>query len=170
MTQSDKKTKEIVLKDIKMEVFQDYKKPSMLLSTAYCTWKCCVENGLDISVCQNSELAKQRNHTYKIEDIFRMYQSNGITKAIIIGGLEPFLQYPEILVLIDYFRSHGCDDDFVIYTGYNKHEILDPLDELVNYKNIIVKYGRYIPNSESRYDEVLGIVLASKNQYAEKIS
>ena len=44
------------------------------------------------------------------------------------------------------------------------------VEELKKYPNIVVKYGRYIPNSESHYDEVLGITLASSNQYAEKIS
>ena len=36
------------------------------------------------------------------------------------------------------------------------------------YAPVIVKYGRYIPNMESRYDEVLGITLSSANQYAKK--
>lgn len=29
---------------------------------------------------------------------------------------------------------------------------------------------RYIPNQEKHYDEVLGIYLASDNQYAEKLN
>jgi len=37
-------------------------------------------------------------------------------------------------------------------------------------KNIIIKYGRFIPDKEKHYDEVLGIYLASDNQYAERIS
>ena len=173
MTLSDTNKKpidEIILKDIKMEVFQDYKKPSMLLSTAYCTWKCCTEHGLDISVCQNSELAKQRNHVYKFDMIYNMYQKNGITKAIIIAGLEPMLQFQEVISLIDYFRSRNSNDTFVIYTGYNKEELVEQIEELKKYPNIVVKYGRYVPDSESRYDEVLGITLASSNQYAEQIS
>jgi hypothetical protein len=36
--------------------------------------------------------------------------------------------------------------------------------------NIIIKYGRYIPNQASHYDNVLGVYLASNNQFAEKIS
>ena len=39
-----------------------------------------------------------------------------------------------------------------------------------NEKNIIIKYGRFIPDSKSRYDNILGITLASDNQYAEEIN
>jgi hypothetical protein len=40
---------------------------------------------------------------------------------------------------------------------------------LWDYKNIIIKYGRYIPNQTPHYDEVLGVYLASDNQYAVRI-
>ena len=63
-----------------------------------------------------------------------------------------------------------CDDDIVIYTGYNKEEIVDKITQLADFKNIIIKFGRYVPNRPSRYDEILGITLVSDNQYAEKIS
>ena len=33
---------------------------------------------------------------------------------------------------------------------------------------VIVKYGRFRPNQEPHYDEVLGIKLASINQYAKE--
>jgi hypothetical protein len=32
-----------------------------------------------------------------------------------------------------------------------------------------MKYGRYIPNNKGRFDKVLGVQLASDNQYAERI-
>ena len=35
---------------------------------------------------------------------------------------------------------------------------------------IIIKWGRYIPNRPSRYDEILGVTLASDNQYGKQIS
>ena len=60
--------------------------------------------------------------------------------------------------------------DIVIYTGYYKEEIADKIALLSKYKNIIIKYGRYIPNQEKHYDEVLGVYLASSNQRGEKIS
>lgn len=63
-----------------------------------------------------------------------------------------------------------CDDDVVIYTGYYPDEIKDALDVLKGFNNIIIKFGRYIPNRQSRYDEILGVTLASDNQYAERIS
>ena len=40
---------------------------------------------------------------------------------------------------------------------------------LRKYPNIIIKYGRYIPDQEPHQDEVLGVRLASNNQYAERM-
>ena len=51
-----------------------------------------------------------------------------------------------------------------------REEIINKVYLLSNYKNIIIKYGRYIPNKEKYYNEVLGVYLASENQYAERIS
>ena len=41
---------------------------------------------------------------------------------------------------------------------------------LKKYSNIIIKFGRFIPNQKPHYDPVLGVELASDNQYGEKIS
>ena len=67
------------------------------------------------------------------------------------------------------FRKKS-NDDIVIYTGYYKEEIVDKINRLKNYDNIVVKFGRFIPGHEKHFDEVLGIELASDNQYAEAIS
>ena len=61
-------------------------------------------------------------------------------------------------------------DDIVVYTGYDKEEIPEHLMTLKKYKNIIVKFGRYVPGQQAHFDEVLGVELASDNQYAEKLS
>ena len=58
----------------------------------------------------------------------------------------------------------------MIYTGYYPNEIADELAALRKFKNIIVKFGRYQPGQKSHYDEVLGVDLASDNQWAERIS
>ena len=76
----------------------------------------------------------------------------------------------ELILLISEFRKKS-DDDVVIYTGYDKNEISEGLiNELKLYSNIIIKFGRYIPNVDSVYDNVLKVTLASYNQYAERIS
>ena len=104
------------------------------------------------------------------DEIFLRYISDPITQAIVIGGLEPMLQQEEVLSLIHYFRSHQCHDEFVIFTGYEKHEVKDFVRRVAQYDNIIMKFGRFIPDAEKRFDPVLGIYLISSNQYAEKIS
>ena len=62
-----------------------------------------------------------------------------------------------------------CFDDIVIYTGYNKDEVKEYIYWLSDFSNIIIKFGRYIPNQEKHFDEILGVYLSSDNQYAEKI-
>lgn len=80
------------------------------------------------------------------------------------------LQFNEVYELISYFRENGCNDPFVIYTGYYTEEIQNELYQLQKYKNIIIKFGRFIPDQESHFDEILGVNLASPNQYARRIS
>lgn len=160
----------IVLKNISDEDFIQYKKPSMFISTAVCDWKCCKDLNIPVSICQNHAVISQKNYDEPIEKIYERYINNDITQAIVFGGLEPMLQIDEVLEVIKYFRDNGCKDDFVIYTGYYPYEIKKELNRLKQFDNIIVKFGRYIPNKLSIYDEVLGVTLVSDNQYAERIS
>ena len=152
------------------EDFTNYKLPSMFVALGHCDWKCCKEANIPITVCQNSELVKAQDIEVPIREIFDRYINNPITKAVCIGGLEPMTVAGHVLDLLDYFRTHGCDDDFVIYTGYYLNEIPTIITRLKKYKNVVVKFGRFIPNRPSRYDKILGVTLISDNQYAERIS
>lgn len=78
-------------------------------------------------------------------------------------------QFDELLEFIKDFRE-VCDDDIVIYTGFYKEELKEKLEVLKTYPNIIIKYGRFIPNQPKHFDEVLGVNLASDNQFAERLS
>ena len=60
-------------------------------------------------------------------------------------------------------------DTIVIYTGYYPSEIGDKLKKLFKFKNIIIKFGRFIPNDTPRHDNILGVTLASSNQFAQTI-
>lgn len=87
--------------------------------------------------------------------------------------------------------------DVVIYTGYNKDEFRDifwhthamhhayepwlwlefrtqelskSIEDEVFQDGLVIKYGRYIPGQQPHLDPVLGVYLASDNQYAERIS
>jgi len=145
----------------------NYKKISMFIELPYCTFKC--EKDCGIKCCQNSPLAKSPNINVETADIIERYLKNPMTDAIVFGGLEPFDSFEELIAFIKDFRR-VCADDIVIYTGYNKSEIRGQISRLEQYKNIVVKYGRYVPNKEPRYDDILGVKLASPNQYAERIS
>lgn len=160
------------VKNIIDEDFVNYKKPSMLIAFPYCDFKCDRECGR--AVCQNSPLANQSNIEISYDEIVNRYLNNPITKAVVLQGLEPFDSMFDVISLIIWFRyKYHCDDDFVIYTGYTKEELIknrDTVQSLAQFKNIIIKYGRFIPDQKPHYDEVLGVNLASDNQYAEKIS
>lgn len=158
------------VKDILPEDFINYKLPSMFISTCFCDYKCCTELGLDIGVCQNAPLAQSDNIDIPDQTIYEHFANNPITKAVVVGGMEPMIQINEVIDLIKLFRNQEEDCPFVIYTGYYPNEIFEQLERLKQYKNIIVKFGRYIPNHQPIYDEVLGVTLASSNQYAEVIS
>lgn len=159
------------VKTIKTEWFQDYKKPSMFIGTISCGGKCCIENGLPLSVCQNDGWRGSAPINIQDDLIAEMYLKDHITQAVVFGGLEPMEQFDELMELIKVLRANfGCHDDIVIYTGYNRDEIEKQVVQLQKFDNIIVKFGRYIPKRASRFDEVLGVTLSSDNQYAERIS
>lgn len=158
------------VKGITPEDFVNYKLPSMFIATCFCDYKCCTELGLDIGVCQNAPLAQMEDKDIDDQTIYEQFINNPITKAVVIGGMEPMIQINEVIDLINLFRNQGENCPFIIYTGYYPNEIPEPLERLKQYKNIIVKFGRFVPNEKSRYDEVLGVTLASDNQYAKVIS
>ena len=160
----------MILKDIIDEDFANYKLPSMFLSTSYCTWKCCIEANIPISVCQNHLISQQDNIKVSADEIFRRYQSNPITHALVIAGLEPILQFDEVLDVIKCFRNNGCEDDIILYTGYYKHELPVQIETLKYYKNIVIKFGRYKEGDVHHFDNTLGVFLTNKEQYAERIS
>ncbi len=156
------------IKSLQDEDFVNYKKPSMFICTASCGGKCCKELNLPLSICQNDGLRSCPSSQYDdIKIIFR-YLSNPITKAIVFGGLEPFEQYDELADFIQLFRNYS-DDDVVIYTGYNENELKEQIKELSQYGDVIVKFGRFVPDQKSHYDEILGVNLVSDNQYAKRI-
>ena len=157
------------VKKIIDEVFQDYKKPAMMIAMCKCDWKCLKEQRLDVSLFQNYELRNEKNIDIAVNFIIDRYINNSITKVVIINGLEPFLQFDEVLEFIKKFRLVS-DDDIVIYTGYYPEELTEKLIILNKYKNIIVKFGRYIPDRNKKYDDLLGVELISDNQFALKIS
>jgi hypothetical protein len=159
------------VKTIVDEDFVNYQKPSMFIGTISCSGKCCTEGGFPLSVCQNDGWRGCAPIDIRDEVIIKRYLQNPLTKSIVLGGLEPMEQFDEVVALVKALREDfDCHDDVVIYTGYYPEEISIILNLLQKYDNIIVKFGRYVPSMKSRFDEVLGVTLASENQYAERIS
>lgn len=157
------------LKFIKRDDFINYKKCSMFLGVVSCDWKCCKENNIPCSLCQNYSWSNNTIKEINNKDIIELYLEDSLEEALVFGGLEPLLQFDELISFIKDFRKIS-NDDIVIYTGYYPCEIEKEIEELKKFSNIIIKFGRYIPNKKNKYDKILGVTLASDNQYAEKIS
>lgn len=139
----------------------------MFIGFPTCSWKCDRECGMQ--VCQNSALASVPIKNIDFKTIVNRYINNPITSSVVCGGLEPFDTWDDLYWLVTHLRM-STQDDIVIYTGYYKEEIEVYIDELKVFPNIIIKFGRYIPNREKHFDKVLEVCLASDNQYAERIS
>ena len=156
------KVKSIIDEDI-----SNYKKISMFIGFPNCTFKCDKECGQE--VCQNSCLVNSPTIEIPYDNIVKRYLDNIYNEAIVFGGLEPFDSLKDLYMLINTFRLY-TDDDIVIYTGYYHWEILEFIEPLKQYPNIIIKFGRFKPNEEHYINNNLGVELASTNQYAIKIS
>lgn len=76
-------------------------------------------------------------------------------------------QLDELISIISLFRGK-VRDDIVIYTGYTEAELADTVTAIAPFGNIIIKYGRFIPGQNPHFDDVLGVKLASDNQYAKR--
>ena len=144
----------------------NYKEPTLTLEFPYCDFKCDKLNGC--KVCQNGALRNTETLEISGEVIWKMYSENPLTKAFCFQGLEPFDSFMDLMDLIIFIRrDKKCNDPIIIYTGYDKEEEPVVTMFLENYDNIIVKWGRFIMGQEPHYDEVLGVNLASDNQYSE---
>ena len=145
----------IHIKHILHESFADYKKCSMLICGCTCTWKC------GKNLCQNSKLALSPTKEIQIQKIVEEYLKNDLTSAIVFAGLEWMDQSLELLECIEAFREKTMDD-IVIYTGYDKNEIEEHIMILKKYKNIIVKFGRYVGGQQPHYDKVLRSIFSKR--------
>lgn len=100
--------------------------------------------------------------------------ANPITEAIVLQGLEPLDSLVDVYTVAAAIKNFNCKDDLIIYTGYNRNELSNTsiiLKDLAycTQGHLIIKWGRYIPNQTPHIDPVLGVKLASDNQYAEVI-
>lgn len=157
----------MLLKGLTDEDFVNYYIPSMFLIFPVCTFKCEKECGQ--KCCQNSSLAQADAVDYPVKELVRRYIENPISRAVVCGGLEPFDSFEDLNEFISEFRKYSSDD-IVIYTGYEKEEVRSFVEMLKPYHNIVIKFGRFRPDRNKVHSILLGVDLASDNQYAERIS
>lgn len=160
----------MIIKGMIDEDFVNYRHPSMTIMMPRCTFKCGKQ------ACQNSTLANSTDISIDPQNIITRYLQNQITKAIVFSGLDPLDTAEDVVRTIRLLRERDCTDDVVIYTGYTEEEVCEktidgiPFLEYAqkHFAPLVIKYGRYVPNQQPHYDEVLGVTLASDNQYARR--
>ena len=161
----------IELKGIIWEDMVNYKKICTTLMFPKCNWKCDKENG--IQLCQNRGLAAVPSQWHDIDNIMNTYMHTYLSEAIVLQGLEPLDSPVDCYIVAAALKQWKIDHDLVIYTGYNPNENeVDNIIDSISYLtpgHLIVKWGRYIPNQTPHFDPVLGVNLASDNQYGEMI-
>ena len=147
----------------------NYKEPVLTLEFPSCDFKCDKLNGCQ--VCQNSSLVNEPTIEISLKTIWELYKQNPLTKGFCLQGLEPLDSINDVLNFIKYIRGNNfCNDPIIIYTGYNKEEVTKFIYQITDFDNIIIKWGRFIKGQNLHYDRILGVNLASDNQYAEKIT
>lgn len=154
-------------------VFSDYKKISLYIPTIKCSFK-CVEDAFKeghVVHCQNYDIYNKKEFlNLSNEEIIKKYiDSNPLIESIIFSGMDPIDDFDDVYDLIVDIRKKYFMD-IVIYTGYYKEEIQDKVDILNKIKNIVMKFGRFKPYLNSKYDRLGGVKLISENQYFERIS
>lgn len=153
------------------EDFVNYKHPAFYVGFPTCSFKCDHECGR--KVCQNSPLMFAKKIDISVDKLIDKYMSNGITSSIVCGGLEPLDSLVDLKEMILQFRT-VTQDDIVVYTGYWQDEprSIDFVSFIKDrgIKNIIIKFGRFVPDEGRHYDEVLGVTLASNKQHGVIIS
>lgn len=164
------------------EDFTNYRKPGMFLGFPYCSGKCNKEAGK--IVCQNQKLQNAGLIDISAEKILERFYANPIPECLIFGGLEPFDSLDDIVGLLESLKTResihkwknyfSYNPEIVIYTGYYPFEIknglMDIQDAAPSNIDVIVKFGRYLPGYKPHRDPVLGVYLASDNQFAMRIT
>lgn len=158
------------VKGIVDEDFGNYRKCSMFIIFPKCSFKCDKEN--HSNYCHNSSLINEPSIDIPYNAICKRYINNPLSHSIVLGGLEPFDSFDDMVNLISILRyTYHCDDDIVVYTGYTEEEVEDKLTYLT-FKHclpLLIKFGRFRPNQKPHYDELLGVSLANDEQYAKWI-
>lgn len=136
---------------------------SLTVAMPYCSFKC----GKDL--CQNSDLACAEAIEISDNYILDAFCKSDLMNAIVFQGLEPLDSWDELSSFLTKFREKS-NSPVIIYTGYTQDEVSnDVINFLKEITNVIIKFGRFIPNQEPHYDPVLRVKLASNNQYAIEV-
>ncbi len=157
----------MIIKDFIDTDFIQYKSPCCFIVMPKCSFKCEKDCGIT-GICQNSNIVKMENIDVDDDSLINRIINNDISKCVVFGGLEPF-DSVDLRAFLTKLRDKS-NILVIIYTGYTEEEVKLNYCWIYNITNVIIKFGRYIPNQNYHYDDILGVELASNNQYSKKIS
>jgi hypothetical protein len=118
-------------------------------------------------------LLSEPNIEISYKAICERYLNNPLSHSLVLGGLEPFDSFSDVVGLVETLRhEYKCDDDIVIYTGYTEYEVQEKIDQLKekDLLPLLIKFGRFRPGQESHLDESLGVELANSEQYGKWVT
>ena len=95
----------MLIKGLTDEDFVNYKKPSMVIATSKCDFKCDRDCGE--GCCQNSPLARAKSISVSDDDIILRYMANDMKLKIVAEGIESIEEFNDIMVYdIDYIQGY----------------------------------------------------------------
>ena len=108
------------------------------------------------------------------DGMIELFVYNDKTRALVVKNFTSlnFSSFDEVIEILRKLRVEYKQKDslFIVYTDFNKEDIQNELLRLKSYVGpVIVKFGKYDPTLPPKMDSVLGIMLSSSNQYAERI-
>lgn len=142
------------------ETFNDYKKVGMYVAFPQCSLNC--------KNCQNAHLREVEPLEVSLDYLVKIILDNDLIDSVILSGMNPMDSFDDVMSLIREVRNKS-NIEIIIYTGMRESNLTNEIKKLKEFNNVIIKFGEYIPNSKEKFDEVLGINLASDNQYAKRI-
>lgn len=150
----------MLVKTILPEDYVNYKKPALFISSSRCDGNC--------PNCQNQFLKDQTTLNIDNKRLVKLFIDNPLTEAIVLAGLDPFASFEDTLEFYKELRKESPTTTVVIYTGQYPTQLEREINSLVSIGGpLIIKFGDYREGDKPHFDELLGIELASDNQYAE---
>lgn len=101
------------------------------------------------------------------ESIIKEVLEYKFSTGVIFGGFEWTEQIDDLYALLDCATNNGLS--IMLYTHYDKSELVELYPRLYTYHGLYIKYGEYRRDFHQDGYTSCGVPLASTNQYIEQV-